>query len=93
MARFSNSLDELQHELKHSLVQYRRFPAEDVCLTWIAEQKELWCFLRSEKGFFAVWSEVIRVCQESVKRTSEHYKLNVTLAIDPQFGLNWAECH
>lgn len=88
-------MDEAQLEVKHGLVKYKMFKDDASCKEWIEQQtEEEWIGpFHSEKGSFAASSVVIDICRESVVKTSEAYKLNVQLAIDPQFGLNWAQCH
>lgn len=85
--------DEAQFEMKHGLVKYKRFDSEESCKEWIKSQDKEWLPLQTSKGWFAAYSEVVEICRESVIKTSKHYKLNVQLAIDPQLGLNWAQCH
>ena len=79
--------------MKHGLVKYKRFDSEESCKEWIKSQDKEWLPLQTSKGWFAAYSEVVEICRESVIKTSKHYKLNVQLAIDPQLGLNWAQCH
>lgn len=79
--------------MKHGLVKYKRFESEDECKSWIKTQDVEWLPLHTTKGWYAAYSEVVGICRESVVKTSQYYKLNVQLAIDPQFGLNWSSCH
>lgn len=85
--------DEAQMEVKHGLFTYKKFENEEICKDWIKQQEEEWLVLHTNKGWFAASSPVIKICRESVEKTSKFYKLNVNLAIDPQLGLNWANCH
>ena len=79
--------------MKHGLAKYKRFGSEDECKSWIKDQTQEWLPMKTSKGWYAVYSEVVDICRESVIKTSQYYKLNVQLAIDPQYGLNWATCH
>lgn len=79
--------------MKHGLVTYKKFETEESCKEWIGRQDKDWLVLHTDKGWFAAYSEVVEICKESVVKTSQHYKLNVQLAIDPQLGLNWANTH
>ena len=86
-------MDEAQFEISHKLMSYKKFETEDERSQWISSQTEEWLKLDTPKGIFAARSIVIDICRESVVKTTAAYKLNVNLAIDPQFGRNWAECH
>jgi hypothetical protein len=86
-------MDEAQFEISHKLVSYKKFDTEEDRQSWIGAQEQEWLKLDTPKGFFAARSEVVDICRESVVKTTKAYKLNVNLAIDPQFGKNWAECH
>ena len=85
--------DECQMEVKHGLIKYKKFETEEDRKSWINTQDEEWLKLDTPKGLFAARSIVVDICRKSVEDTSKFYKLNVQLAIDPQFGLEWASCH
>jgi len=84
--------DEAQKEMSHKLVTYKKFDTEEE-LKAFQKENSGWSIVNTPKGHYLGWSEVQQITEEAVVKTSRHYKLNVTLAVDPQYGDNWKNCH
>lgn len=85
-------VDEAQYEVKHGLVKYKKFNTEEDADKF-QKENDGWYKFHTEKGIFCASSVVVGISKKAVDKTSEYYKLNVPLGIDPQFGTNWKTCH
>ncbi len=84
--------DEAQYEMSKSLVTWKRFQGEDIAKKWAEENKD-WVLVHTDKGYFGAKSIMNEITQAAVELTNAHYKLNVPLAVDSVYGLNWRDCH
>lgn len=85
--------DEAQFEVTKDLIKWKKFADKESCSTFIKDNNEWLGPVKSERGYFAGYSVISDIVKEAVELTNKHYKLNVPMAVDPQFGTNWAECH
>jgi hypothetical protein len=85
--------DEAQFEVTKDLIQWKMFKEETECKDFVANNPEWVGPGRSERGYFAALSPVNTVVRKAVDLTNAYYKMRVPLAVDPQYGRNWAECH
>lgn len=86
-------LDEAQFEVSKSLITWKRFSTKELAKEFL-EKNKCWVGIVESKGaFFVASSKVNDIAIKAVELTNKYYKLNVPLAIDPQYGRNWAECH
>lgn len=85
--------DEAQFEITKDLINWKMFSDEKECKDFIKENPDWVGPGHSERGYFAAFSPMNKIVREAVELTNEHYKLRVPLAVDPQYGRNWAECH
>lgn len=67
--------------------------AKKECENFVLENPEWVGPGRSERGYFAALSPMNNIVRDAVEMTNRHYKMKVPLAVDPQYGRNWAECH
>lgn len=86
-------MDEAQYEMTHGLVEYKKFESEEAMKDFAKLHPEWLEVHGGNKGHYLAYSKVQDICKEAVDKTSRHYNLNVNLAIDPQYGNNWASCH
>ena len=90
-------MDEAQAELSKTLVRWKKFESEAEAKAFISEQKQQGVYFSqpSEKAgkFYVGYSEVTQIIWECVNKVSKDLKLNVPLAIEFVFGINWADCH
>lgn len=89
--------DESQSELSKKLVSWTKFDSEEVAKQFISDQKKEGKYYSqpSEKNgkYFVGYSEPTQILWECVNKVSKDLKLNVPLAIEFVFGLNWRDCH
>lgn len=85
--------DEAQCEITKGLVQWKMFADKESCVAFVQDNPEWVGPGKSERGFFAALSPANQIVKDAVEMTNSYYKLNVPLAVDPQYGRNWAECH
>lgn len=85
--------DEAQSEITKSLVKWKKFATKEDAKAFQAENT-LWAGpIENEKGFFMGTSVADEILQEAIEQTNKYYKLKVPLAVEPQYGRNWKECH
>lgn len=90
-------MDEAQAELSKSLVTWKKFNSEGEAKDFISEQKALGVYysqpaVKADK-YYVGYSEVTQIIWDCVNKVSKDLKLNVPLAIEFVFGLDWADCH
>ena len=85
--------DEAQCEITKGLIKWKMFADKDSCSSFIKGHSEWVGPVQSDRGYFAALSPANSIVREAVDLTNKHYKLNVPMAVDPQYGRNWAECH
>ena len=96
--------DEGQFEISKSLVKWKKFATEEDAKAFQKEQKALGVYwsepVHSEgKGgshstcVYAAYSDATQIVWESVNKVSKDLKLNVPLAIEFVFGMDWKQCH
>lgn len=91
--------DESQMELSKCLVKWKKFTSMDEAKTFKASQKAegiYWSEATHEKedgSVFLGYSEATQILWDCVNKVSKDLKLNVPLAIEFVFGLNWRDCH
>ena len=78
--------------MTHGLVKYKKFATEEEQIEW-QQNNPYWYPVHSDKGIFSAYSKVAELCVQAVEMTNKAYKLKVGLAVDPQYGSNWATCH
>lgn len=86
-------LDEAQFEVSKSLITWKKFPTKELAKSFLEENSGWVGTLESKGAFFVANSRVNDIAIKAVELTNKYYKLNVPLAIDPQYGRQWAECH
>lgn len=85
--------DEAQFEVTKDIIQWKLFADKESCNEFLKDNPDWVGPGKSERGYYAALSEMNKIVREAVQMTNEHYKLNVPLAVDPQYGRTWAECH
>lgn len=89
--------DEAQAELSKSLVTWKKFNSEKEAKDFISEQKALGVYYSQPASkadkYYVGYSEVTQIIWECVNKVSKDLKLNVPLAIEFVFGMNWSDCH
>lgn len=88
-----HSHDEAQFEISKDLVKWKKFPTEKEAKVFSAENPDWIGPLEAKGAFFLANSPLNTVFRESVDVVNEALKMNIPMAIDPQYGLNWAQCH
>ena len=85
-------MDEAQSEVTKSLVKWKKVDEAEVAT--FKQNNPLWAGpVHSSKGNFMGFSVVDEILQEAIEQTNKHYKLKVPLAVEPMYGLNWAQTH
>lgn len=85
--------DEAQFEVTKDLIKWKLFTDKESCTEFL-KQNPTWVGPgHSERGYFAAYSAMNDIVREAVDMCNKHYNLNVPLAVDPQYGRTWAECH
>lgn len=91
--------DESQMELSKCLVKWKRFATPEEAKTFKTEQKAQGVYwseathAREDGSVFLGYSETTQILWQCVNKVSKDLKLNVPLAIEFVFGLNWRDCH
>lgn len=85
--------DEAQSEITKGLVKWKKFNNEESAKEF-QKENPLWAGpIHNEKGYFLGTSIADEILQEAIEQTNKYYKLKVPLAVEPQYGRNWRECH
>lgn len=85
--------DEAQFEISKDLVKWKKFPTEKEAKVFSAENPDWIGPLEAKGAFFLANSPLNTVFRESVDVVNDTLKMNIPMAIDPQYGLHWAQCH
>ena len=85
--------DEAQFEVTKDLIKWKMFVDKESCIEFVKNNPSWVGPGHSERGYFAAYSVMNDIVREAVDLCNKHYKLNVPLAVDPQYGRNWSECH
>lgn len=85
--------DEAQYEVTKNLVKWKSFIDKEQAKQWLKDNPQHVGIVESKGRYFVAQSIVSDIAFNAVQITSEYYKLNVPLAIDPQYGRSWRECH
>lgn len=85
--------DEAQYEVTRDLVKWKAFNTKEEMESFTKENPQWINPVEKNGKWFVAYSVINDIAQEAVEMTNKRYKLNVPLAIDPQYGRNWAECH
>lgn len=85
--------DEAQYEVTKNLVKWKSFTDKEQAKQWLKDNPQHVGIVESRGKYFVAQSIVSDIAFKAVQITNEYYKLNVPLAIDPQYGRSWCECH
>lgn len=85
--------DEGQFEVTKNLIKWKLFSDEDSAKNFVKENPEWVGPGHSKKGYYVGLSPMNELIQKAVSETNLYYKMNVPLAVDPQYGENWKTCH